>query len=328
MTCLPRSWRRMLMTVAMALLAAGSPTTRVTAQPSGGAVTLVVGAAAGGPTDALARALGAGLAAQLGSVVTVANLPGSAGILAADRVAKAAPDGMTIGLFTALHAAVPGLRPRLPYHPVEDFTPIGFVGDGASILVIHPALPARSLLELVALARTVPTPLLLAAPGPAGFQVAAEMLRLETAMVFERLPYRSAAQATQAVLTGAAQLTLANVAEVAAPVRAGLLRALGTTGPTRSALLADVPTFRELGLPEFQGDSWFGLLGPRGIPAAAAAALHGALGAVLADPAAQEAMRALGVEPRAMPRGEWGAFLKRETARWTATARASGARLD
>jgi tripartite-type tricarboxylate transporter receptor subunit TctC len=291
-------------------------------------VTLVIGFAAGGATDTLARTLAERLAPLLGQPVVVANVAGAGGTLGADRVAKSQPDGHTIGLIPSAHAVVPGLFARLPYHPIEDFTPIGFVGDSANILVVNPALPVRSLRDLLALARSAPAPLILGSAGLGGFQAATEMLRLETGMAFERVPYRSGAQAALDVMAGRTQMMFANVIEVAGQVQDGRLRALGATSPTRTTLLPDVPTFIELGFPEFHSDSWFGVVAARGTPAPIADRLHEALGSVLAEPAAQAAMRRIGVEARAMPRAEWGGFLARETARWTAIARASGARVE
>jgi len=289
-------------------------------------ITLVIGFAAGGATDTLARTLAERLAPKLGQPVVVANIGGAGGTLGADRVAKAAPDGHTIILIPSAHAVVPGLFARLPYHPIGDFAPVGFVGDSANILVVNPELPARHLAELVALGRA--GTVILGSAGLGGFQAATEMLRIETGMPFERVPYRSGAQAALDVMAGRTQMMFANVIEVAGQVRDGKLRAIGATSPTRTTLLPEVPTFIELGFPEFHSDSWFGLLAPRGTPDAITEQLHTALGAVLADDAAKAAMRRVGVEARAMPRAEWGAFLQRETIRWTAIARASGARIE
>ena len=291
-------------------------------------MTLVIGFAAGGATDTLARTLAERLAPLLGQPVVVANVGGAGGTLGADRVAKSPADGHVIGLIPSAHAVVPGLFARLPYHPIDDFTPIGFVGDSANILVVTPSLPVRSLAELVAYARASPTPLVLGSAGLGGFQAATEMLRVETGMPFERVPYRSGAQAALDVIAGRTQMMFANVIEVAGQVQDGKLRALGATSPTRTSLLPDVPTFREIGFAEFHSDSWFGVLAPRGTPVPVADRLHAALGQVLVDPAAVTAMRRVGVEPRPMPRLEWAAFLQRETARWTAIARASGARVE
>lgn len=316
------AWRRLLLFAGLVLAPLATP---AVAQ---GPVTLVVGFAAGGPTDLLGRMLAERMAPLLGQPVAVTNLAGSGGARGADLVARSAADGRAIGLVSAAHAVVPGLLARLPYHPIEDFTPIAFVGDGASILVVTPGLPARSLAELVALGRGGAAPLVLGAVGPAGFQTAAEMLRVETGLVFESVPYRSGALAALAVMEGRAQMMFASPVDAVGPVTDGRLRALGATSPTRAALLPQVPTFREAGFPDFHSDSWFGLLAPRGMPAPIADRLHGVIGQVLADPAAQAAMRRLGVESRAMPRSEWAAFLRRETARWTAAARASGARME
>jgi tripartite-type tricarboxylate transporter receptor subunit TctC len=321
---MPRLLRRALAAIAAATLLVASP---AAAFPDG-AVTLVVGFAAGGPTDGLARILAERMAPRLGQAVTVENIPGAGATRAADRVAKAPADGHVLGLVASSHAVMPGLFARLPYHPIADFAPIGFVGDGASILVAHRGLLAGDLAQLVALGRAAPTPLVLAAAAPGGFQPAAEMLRTEAALPFERVPYRSVALALRDVMEGRAQLMFANVVDVLGAVGERRLHAIGATSPARSALLPAVPSFVELGYADFHSDNWFGMLAPRDTPEVVAARLHAVLGEVLADPAAQAAMRRLGVEARAMPRLEWGAFLQRETARWTATARASGARVE
>jgi len=315
---------RLLLAACLAWLLHAMPAAAFPERP----VTLVIGFAAGGATDTLARTLAERMGPLLGQPVVVSNVGGAGGTLGADRVAKSPPDGHVIGLIPSAHAVVPGLFARLPYHPIDDFTPIGFVGDSANILVVYPGLPVRSVADLVALGRGAATPIVLGSAGLGGFQAATEMLRVETGMPFERVPYRSGAQAALDVMAGRTQMMFANVIEVAGAVADGKLRALGATSPTRTSLLPEVPTFRELGFAEFHSDSWFGILAPRGTPDAVANRLHEVLGRVLADPAAQTAMRRVGVEARAMPRAEWAAFLQRETARWTATARASGARVE
>lgn len=147
-------------------------------------------------------------------------------------------------------------------------------------------------------------------------------------MVFERVPYRSGAQAALDVMAGRTQMMFANVIEVAEQVRDGRLRALGATSATRAPLLPQVPSFVELGFRDFQADSWFGLLAARGTPEASLQILHQAVNAVLAEPGAIEAMGRVGVQARAMGRAGWAAFLAAQTTRWTAIARASGARAE
>lgn len=291
-------------------------------------VTIVVGFAPGGATDTVARVLAERLAPRLGQPVVVANVPGAGGTLGADRVAKSPPDAHTMLLAPSAHAVVPGLFARLPFDSVQDFAAVGFVGDSANILVVTPALPVRDVAGLLALARAGGPPLLLGSAGLGGFQAATEMLRMETGMPFERVPYRSGAQAALDVMAGRTQLMFANVIEVAEQVRDGRLRALGATSATRAPLLPEVPTFVEMGFADFQSDSWFGLLTARGAPEASLEILHTALNAVLAEPGAVEAMRRVGVAPRATTRAEWAGFLAQQTTRWTAIARASGARAE
>ncbi|WP_431282073.1 Bug family tripartite tricarboxylate transporter substrate binding protein [Humitalea sp. 24SJ18S-53] len=291
-------------------------------------VTIVVGFAPGGATDTVARVLAERLAPRLGQPVVVQNVPGAGGTLGADRVAKAPPDGHMLAFVPSAHSVVPGLFARLPFDSVQDFAPVAFVGDSANILVVTPTLAVTDLPGLLTLSRAGGPPLLLGSAGLGGFQAATEMLRIETGMVFERVPYRSGAQAALDVMAGRTQMMFANVVEVSEQVRDGRLRALGATSATRAPLLPQVPSFVELGFRDFQADSWFGLLATRGTPEASLDILHRAVNAVLAEPGAIEAMRRVGVEARAMSRADWAAFLTDQTTRWTAIARASGARAE
>ncbi|UFN47345.1 tripartite tricarboxylate transporter substrate binding protein [Roseomonas sp. OT10] len=291
-------------------------------------VTLLVGYGAGGATDVIARALAEAAAPLLGQPMVVLNAPGAGGTIASDRAAKAAPDGHTILLIANAHVVAPGLYARLPYDTVGDFAPVAFVGQSANVLVVPADSPDRDLAGLVRRAREAGRPLQTGSAALAGFQPAHQIMREALGIAMETIPYRSGPQGQADLIAGRLDLMVSNVLEVAEHVKAGRLRALAVTSPGRSPLLPDVPTFAELGVPDLQADSWFGILAPRGTPDAALDRLHAVLTEAMAQPAMQARLVSMGLIPQAMTRAEWGGFLATQTETWSAVPRRAGVRIE
>jgi tripartite-type tricarboxylate transporter receptor subunit TctC len=291
-------------------------------------VTLIVGYGAGGATDVIARALAERAGTLLGQPMVVLNLPGAGGTLASDRTAKAAPDGQTILLIANAHVVAPGLYASLPYDTVGDFAPVAFIGQSANVLVVPAAATETDLAGLAARAKASHQPLRTGSAALAGFQPAHQLLREALGIELEAVPYRSGPQGQTDLIAGRLDLMVSNVLEVAEHVKSGRLKALAVTSAIRSPLLADVPTFVELGIPTLQADSWFGLLAPRATPPAILDRLYDALTTAMAEPAMLTRLTALGILPQPMARREWGDFLVDQTEKWSAIPRRASVQIQ
>ncbi|WP_439595764.1 Bug family tripartite tricarboxylate transporter substrate binding protein [Falsiroseomonas sp.] len=291
-------------------------------------VTLVVGYGAGGATDIIARTLAERMAPLLGQPMVVQNQPGAGGTIASDRVAKAAPDGTTIMLIANAHAVAPGLYARLPYDTAGDFSAVFFAGHSANALVVPAGSPDRDLAALVARGKASATPLQTGSAALAGWQPAHQIMKEAYGLTLEHVPYRSGPQGQTDLIAGRLDFMVSNVLEVAEHVRAGRLRALAVTSPTRSPMLPEVPTFAELGVPALQSDSWFGFLAPRATPPSALDRLHGAFTQVAAVPEVQARLGTLGLIPAPMAREEWARFYLAEVERWSAVPRRANIRIE
>ncbi len=291
-------------------------------------VTLVVGYGAGGATDIIARSFAERMAPLLGQPMVVQNQPGAGGTIASDRVAKAAGDGYTIMLIANAHAVAPGLYPRLPYDTAADFAPVFFAGHSANALVVPATSPDRDLAALVARARAARQPLQTGSAALAGWQPAHQIMKEAYSLTFEHVPYRSGPQGQADLIAGRLDFMVSNVLEVAEHVRAGRLRALAVTSPTRSPMLPEVPTFAELGVAELQADSWFGFLAPRAAPDAALDRLHAAFTQVATVPEVQARLQGLGLIPAPLGRQDWGRLYLAEVERWSAVPRRANIRVE
>jgi tripartite-type tricarboxylate transporter receptor subunit TctC len=291
-------------------------------------VTLMVGYGAGGATDIIARTLAERMQPLLGQPMVVQNVTGAGGTIASDRTAKAAPDGYTVLLIANAHAVAPGLYARLPYDTTNDFAPVFFAGHSANVLVVPASSPDSSLQGLAARGRAARQPLQTGSAALAGWQPAHQIMKEALGLTLEHVPYRSGPQGQTDLVAGRLDFMVSNVLEVAEHVRAGRLRALAVTSPTRSPMLPEVPTFAELGVTALQADSWFGVIAPRAAPAAALDRLHGAFSQVAAMPEVVARLRDLGLIPAPMGRAEWGAFYTAQVEQWSAVPRRANIRIE
>ena len=290
------------------------------------AVRILVGAPAGGSTDTLARALAGEMGRQLGRTLLVENRPGAGGNIAADAVAKAAPDGNTLLMSFTSHAINASLYPSLPFDPVRDFTALTCVATSPSILVANPAVPARDVRELISLAKAKPGRLNFAIGGiGSSLHLAGDAFKMQSGTFIVNIPYRGTAPAVQDVLAGQVELMFAAVGNVQAHIRAGKLRALGVTSARRLAAFPDVPAISEV-LPGYESSAWFGLFGPAALDAATARRL---------SDAARQAVQVADVRRRLENEGyvavgnapeEFSRFVQAEITRWARVVKFSGAR--
>lgn len=287
-------------------------------------VRFVVPFAAGSATDAVARLLGQRVSAALGQTVVVENIAGASGVLAAQAVARAAPDGHTVLVTTnTTHGANQSLLAQVPYDAVADFAPVARLGTSSLVLVVNPSLGVRSLAELAGRARAEPGRLSFGS-GSSSSRVSGEMLRVRAGMDIVHVPYRSIPPAVLDVLAGQISMAWADIQSSLPHVRAGRLRALAVSGPARIALAPDIPTAAEAGVPGFDITAWYGAFAPARAPAPIVARLHAAFTAALGDPETVARLHALGVEPAPSTPEELGGFVLAEIAKWATIVRAAG----
>ncbi|MDA7417355.1 tripartite tricarboxylate transporter substrate binding protein [Xenophilus arseniciresistens] len=315
--------RQTLGALGAGLLALQAPAI-VRAQP---AVTrLLVGATPGGGTDIVARALAQELSTRTGRQYVVDNKPGAAGNIAAQMVAQAAPDGATLLLSYTSHAINPTLYTKLPFDTQKDFTPIAGVATIPALLVANPALPARDVRELIALAKARPGQLNIAIAGlGSANHLAGEVLKLQAGVDIISVPYKGTGPALQDVIAGQIQLAISGVASVQQLVKGGKVKAIGVTSARRVAEFPDVQAIGEV-LPGFDFSSWYGLFGPAGMDARQADTLSAAVRDVLGSPALLARLKHEGILP--MPsrdRAEFERFVNSEISRWGKVVQQTGA---
>jgi tripartite-type tricarboxylate transporter receptor subunit TctC len=300
------------------------------AQAQAAPLRLIVPFPAGGPTDAIARLIAGPMGATLGRAVVVENRAGAGGTLGAEAAARAEPDGNTIVVTSiATHGIGPALYPRLPYDPVRDFAAIGMIHASPLVIAVTPGFAARTLPDLVTMARSKPGEIGYATSGNGTSPHAAgEMFAGEAGIRWQHVPYRGSAPAITDVLAGNVPVLIDNLISTIEHIRAGRLRALAVTTPARAPLLPDVPTVAELGWAGFAASSWMALSAPARTPEAAIARLNAALNEALADRQVRQGMLALGAEPVGGSPADLDAFIASELAKWAAVVKRSGMRVD
>ena len=289
-------------------------------------IRMVVGFVAGGPTDALARIVALRLSTALGQQVIVENRGGADGIIGADVVAKSTPDGYTIFFASAGHAINASLYSKVPYRTVEDFDPITRIGESPNIIAVTPALPAKDLRELIALARAKPGELNYGATS-SPTHLATELLASSAGIKLTRVPYKGAAPAMQALMAGDVQIVLSGIGTMLPQAKAGRIRALAVTGAERSPLAPEIPTVVESGI-KYVATTWYGLLAPAGTPRPVIDRVNRDAHKSLDDPATKAQLAPQGVVLQLSTPEEFGAFLRSEVATWAKVVQDSGARVE
>jgi tripartite-type tricarboxylate transporter receptor subunit TctC len=293
-------------------------------------VSLVVAFTPGGASDVLARILGRKLEQLLGQPFVIDNRPGAGGNVAAEAVAHTTPDGYTLLLGNnAILATNAALYKKINFDPETDFAPIGLIGSQANILVVNPSVPAKSVAELIALAKANPGRLNFASSGHGlAAHLAGELFKAEAKIDIVHVPYKGAAPALQDVIAGHVQMMFATASSVVAHIRDGKVRALGVATLKRTTVLPDIPTIDELGIKGFDATTWHGLVAPAPTPKEVVAQLNHALVDTLADPAVKKSLADLGVDIIGGTPAEFAAYIHSEIPKWTAIIKASGAKLD
>lgn len=261
-------------------------------------IRIVVGFAAGGPTDVAARFIAHGLTQSLGNPVVVENKPGANATIAAEQVARAKPDGYTILMAATNHPINAVLYKNLRFDSDKGFAPITAVAVAPTVLVVNPKFPARNYAEFIALVKANPGKYSYASAGSGGTpHLSAEMFKLRTKTFITHIPYKGAAPAVTDLIGGQVDMSFATLGSVLPQIRSGQLRALAVASPNRNRLLPDVPTFEESGLKDFRLDSWYGLMAPAGTPKPVVDRLYTEIVKTISTPAYQEKLAIAGLAP-------------------------------
>ena len=295
-------------------------------------IRYVVPFAAGGTTDVLARMLQPELQKALGVAIVVDNKPGAGGNIGADIVAKAAPDGYTIGGGTvsshAINVSLYGAQ--MPYDPVRDFAPIALIATIPNVLVVHPSVPATSVKELIAYLKANPGKASFASAGNGtSQQISGEMFKSMAGVDMQHIPYKGSAPGITAALAGEVQMMFDNATIAIPHIKSGRLRALGITTAQRSAALPDVPTIADAGgLAGYAIGSWQGVFAPAGTPPEIVKRLHDEIAKILSTPDLQKRLGDLGSDPGNLSSEEFGALVRSDIAKFGDVVKKSGAKID
>ena len=291
---------------------------------------LIVPFPPGGGNDTVARAIAQQIGPDLGQPVVIDNKPGAGGAVGAELAAKAPPDGYTLFLAgVGSHVVNPNVHAKLAYDPVRDFAPVTLIASAPSVLVVNPSVPARTVAELTAYARAHPGKLNYASNGAgSAAQLAAAMYESMAGVKMVHVPYKGIAPAMTDLLSGEVQLMFGTVVALVPHIQAGKLRPLAVTSRQRSALLPEVPTLAESGLPDYEAGSWYGIMAPAGTPREIIERLHGAIVKALAQPEVAKRLAAEGAVGIGSTPEEFAAHLKRELARVGKVVRAAGIRAE
>lgn len=280
-------------------------------------IRIVVPFAPGGGTSNAARLIGEKLTERWGQPVVIDNRPGGNTVIGADAAAKAPADGYTLFFANSSYSINPGLAPKLPYDPVRDFTPVAPLLVNNFVMLVHPSVPARNLQELVNLIKSKPEDHPYPTVGSAGIgRMASELFNGRIGVQLVNIPYKGTSQLATDLLGGQLKYAIEIPGVYIPQVKAGKLRALAVTGKRRLAALPDVPTFAEAGMPDFNVQSWYGLLAPAATPRPIVDKLNAAIQEILKAPDVRQRLEAIEAEPLIGTPAEFGALIKRDTERF------------
>jgi tripartite-type tricarboxylate transporter receptor subunit TctC len=288
---------------------------------------ILVGYAPGGAADILARLMAQHLGEGLRQQVLVENRTGATGVIAAELVAKSPPDGYTMLLAPTGHTVAASLGPKLPFHPVRDFSALSQIAVMPNVLVVHPSLPVRSVRDLINLARARPDELTHGSSGTGSpGHLSGEVFKLMTGVRFVHIAYRGSSQALVDLLGGHVQIAFPTTVAVQAQLKGGRLRALAVTSLQRSSSLPDIPTVAESGVPGFEVVGWYGLLAPAGLPREIQMRLGGEIARIVRSDPVRERLVREGAESVGDTPDEFGRFLAADVEKWAKVVAAVGIR--
>ncbi len=319
-----RATRRLVLAAGMAALALSAA-----AQESwpNRPVRIIVPFAAGGPADVYARFLATKLQEALGQSFVVDNRPGAGSIIGTDAVAKSAPDGYTLLLMSNTHTVNESLIPTKPFQLLRDFAPVAPINASDLVLVTRPTLPYANLAELLKAAKAKPGGLTYASSGPGTpYHMAGELFKAMAGVSIVHIPYRGSSGARTDVLGGQVDMMFDAVPTMTEHIKAGKVKAMGTTGTTRSAVMPNLPTISEAGVPKYEATIWLGLMAPKATPTAVVERLNAEVSKIVGAPETGKAWTAQGAAPMVMNVAEFGRYLQADIAKWAHIVKVSGAK--
>jgi tripartite-type tricarboxylate transporter receptor subunit TctC len=292
-------------------------------------VRIVVPFGAGGPADIYARYVGDQLQKALGQPFVVEARPGAGSFIGTSEVAKAAPDGYTLLMMSNTHTVNETLRPKRPFNLMRDFVPVAPVNYSDLIMVIHPSVPAKNLKEFVALAKSKPGALNYASSGfGTPYHMAGELFKALSGTDIVHVPHKASGDARTAVIGGHVQMMFDAVTTMSQNARAGTVRAMGTSGKTRSGVTPDIPTVAEAGVPGYESTIWLGLMAPTGTPKAIVDKLNAGVNKVLSQPETKAAWAKQGATPLSMSPAEFDKYLRGDIDKWANVIKKAGIKVQ
>lgn len=292
-------------------------------------IRMIVPYPPGGPTDVLGRIVAQKLSESLGQQVLIENRPGASGMIGAEMVAKAAPDGYTLLANASIHVINPSLYPKMNFDALRDFAPVSLIAQVPLILVVNPGLPAKSVQELIALGKAQPNLLNFGSSGNAAApHLAGESFKIATGVQMQHVPYKGSAPALADLIGGQVQLIFDSMPSAMPHVKSGKIRALAVTTARRSPTVPDLPTVAESGVLGFDISTWYGVWAPAGTPRDIVNRISAEIAKALQQPAVRERLAALGAEPAGDTPEAFAAYCQSELAKWSKIVRESGAKAD
>jgi tripartite-type tricarboxylate transporter receptor subunit TctC len=292
-------------------------------------ITLIIPFAVGGSNDIVGRAIGKKLTEAWGQPVVVENRSGAGGIIGASAVAAAPPDGYTLLLVSSTFTINPAIKKSMPFDTIKDFTPVAFIARSPLLLTASNHLAVKSAKELLALARSKPGQISYASSGPGSInRISAELIALSAGVKLMHVPYRGGAPALNDLVGDHVDIYVSSLPQVLQLARSGQVKALAVTSARRTALLPEVPTLDESGIAGFDLWSWWGIVGPAGMPADIVNALNAEIGKMLNSPELGTFLSSEGAEAETMTPRQFGALMRLETERWTRVAHEANISID
>ncbi|HEX5093116.1 MAG TPA: tripartite tricarboxylate transporter substrate binding protein [Burkholderiales bacterium] len=315
---------RVVATLLLALACASAQAQSYPARP----ITIIVPFGAGGPADIYARFLAERMQGSLGTIV-VEDRPGGGSIVGSAAAAQAAPDGYTLLLMSNTHTVNETLRPKKPFRLMEDFVPVAPINYSDLLLVVHPSVNVSDVKGLIALAKSQPGKLNYASSGPGTpYHMAGELFKSLAGVDIVHIPHKGSDQARLSILSGQVQMMFDAITTMGPNARAGKVKALGTSGRTRSSVMPEVPTVAEAGVPGYEATIWLGVVAPKGTPKAIVDRLNAEITKVTTNPEVKAAWAKQGASPLVMSPAEFDQYLVADIAKWRKVITDAGIKLD
>lgn len=292
-------------------------------------VRIIIPFSAGGPADLYARYLGQHLEKPLGQPVVVENRVGGGGVIGADAVVKSAADGYTLLMMSNTHTVNESLRSKQPYKLMTDLVPVSPVNYSDLLLVVHPGVPAKDLKELLALIKAKPGALNYASSGPGTpYHMAGELFKAMAGLDIVHVPHKESSGMRTSVLGGQVEMVFDAITVMAKQAEAGKVRAIATSGRTRSSVMPDVPTVAEAGVPGYEATIWLGVMAPAGTPNPIVQKLNSEIQTIIGLPEVKDAWAKQGAVPMHMSPAEFGKYMAQDIEKWAKVVKISGAKVD